>query len=202
MAGLELLRVWLCARDEQEQELFGNAAEARKIRIKLTALLHDLLLNDDGIIGDGFHVRDTFAKDPAMISALLLIVQGSDIKKANEDQFRNYTLNCLFRINQREMILKTRLKNILNGHLTKLKEAIATIPERVDALQAEVELVQKVIDAPNLELTVNFPDQEPENVEPRSSSTLLLKTPPVWANDASQVFLPEPKFDQIEPQPQ
>ena len=43
----------------------------RKIKLKLLQILYDLLLNDDSIINDGMHVRNTVGENEQLIRYLV-----------------------------------------------------------------------------------------------------------------------------------
>ena len=67
LKGLEQLSAWICLHDQEEKNKLGEGAQVRKIRIKLIQLLYDFATNDDSIIDDGFHVRDTIANNKVLV---------------------------------------------------------------------------------------------------------------------------------------
>ena len=75
---------WLQLQGEEKTAKLGDGAYPRKIRLKLLQLLNDLVVNDDGIINDGFHVRDTLIKDLKLVSELLAIILDAKVEEAQE----------------------------------------------------------------------------------------------------------------------
>ena len=59
--------------------MYGEGVNPRKIKLKLLQLLYDLLVNDDSIINDGFHVRDALGKGKKLrcVEGLLDIIRGA-----------------------------------------------------------------------------------------------------------------------------
>ena len=84
MKGLEALIGMICLKGEAEKEAFGQAAQLRKIKLKLLQLLYDFVLNDDSIINDGFYVRDYMCNHPEIISRIIQILQESSLEAAQE----------------------------------------------------------------------------------------------------------------------
>lgn len=68
--GLEQLSKWTCVKGDEEKEKYGEGANLRKIKLKLKILLYDVVLNDDNIMDDPFHVRDTLGKDIFLLNHL------------------------------------------------------------------------------------------------------------------------------------
>jgi len=68
--GLQQLSKWVCVKGDEEKERYGEGAVLRKIKLKLKILLYDLVLNDDNIMQDPFHVRDTLGKDIFLLNHL------------------------------------------------------------------------------------------------------------------------------------
>merc|ERR1711971_503635 len=124
---------------------FGNDAQLRKIKLKLVQLLYDLLLNDDSILNDGFVVRDAVGKNFPLVESLLRIITNSNLVQPQENNLRDYTLNSLYRIYQRNPNLKEQIEGFLNQHISKVNEAIATLPDRAEQLNDELKLTYKVL---------------------------------------------------------
>ena len=85
----------ICLKGEAEKEAFGQAAQLRKIKLKLIQLLFDFILNDDSIINDGFYVRGYMCNHPEIIPRIIQILQESSLEAAPETQLRVYCLNIL-----------------------------------------------------------------------------------------------------------
>jgi len=62
----------------------------------------------------------------------------------------------LYRVYQRKPDLKDRIGEVLEKHITNVTAAINTMPDRAESLQDELQLIQKVLDAPNQPMRVNF----------------------------------------------
>ena len=82
--GLETLIEMICLKGEAEKEAFGQAAQLRKIRLKLIQLLYDFVLNDDSIINDGFYVRGFMCNHQEIIPRIIKILQDSSLEVAQE----------------------------------------------------------------------------------------------------------------------
>lgn len=141
----------------EETEKYGQGAVCRKIKLKLRILLYDLVLNDDNIKQDEpFHVRDTIINDEPLLQHLLDTIQFANLQTPQEGQLREYTMMTLYRVYQRKPDLKDRIGEVLEKHITNVTAAINTMPDRAESLQDELQLVQKVLDAPNQPMRVNF----------------------------------------------
>ena len=53
---------------------------ARKIRLRLLQLLNDFTNNDDGILNDGYYVRETVGTNRNLIRQLLLTISNSKLE--------------------------------------------------------------------------------------------------------------------------
>jgi len=78
---------------------------------------------------------------------------------------RDYILNILFKVYQYRPDLKARIGDELEHHCENLREAIASNPDRVDQIQAEIDHTCEVLEAPNKEMVKNFPKISPEPFE-------------------------------------
>ena len=96
MNGLGQLNRWISCEGDEEQQLLGEGAQLRKLKLKLIQLLGDLITNDESILHDGLVVRDYVATN--MVDSLLRILKESNVRAAQEAQLRIYTLNALYRI--------------------------------------------------------------------------------------------------------
>jgi len=83
------------------------------MKLKLLQLLSDLLMNDDSVIENGFFIRDIVSKDTKLVDILIKSMADADIAEQNSSQNRSYTLDCLFRIYQREPCLKDKIENLV-----------------------------------------------------------------------------------------
>ena len=120
-------------------------------------MLYDLVLNDDSIKQDApFHVRDTVLNDEPLLQHLLDTIQFANLQAPQEGQLREYTMNILYRLYQRKTDLKERIEGVLGMHQESINAAIPEMPDRAEALQDELQLIQKVLDAPNQPMRVNF----------------------------------------------
>ena len=77
-----------------------------------------------------------------------------------EGSLRECILNILFRVYQRRPELKVIIEPVVYQHLANLTEACKTMPERADALQDEIEVAKKVLNAPFQPMAVNYQQTE------------------------------------------
>ena len=71
LGGLGLLKKWICIPAQDEEKIYGQAALARKTKLKLLSILYDLAKNDDSLINDGTYVRSFIRNSPDLIDYLL-----------------------------------------------------------------------------------------------------------------------------------
>ena len=128
---------------EKERKI-GKAAQARKITVKLRQLLYDLLSNDDSILNDGFIVRDTLSVNAELVDALIDTIRQANVAVAQETQIREYTLNCLLRLYQRNSNghFKKALLEVLEAHKTKLTAGLTANPDRAESIQSELDITE------------------------------------------------------------
>lgn len=108
--GLQQLSIWLRLDGDEAIARLGQGAVQRKIRMKLLNLLNDLVLNDDNInLEDPFYVRDQVNNDALLVQHLLDIISNANVEAPQEALLREYTLNTLYRLYQRNHSLKPRL---------------------------------------------------------------------------------------------
>ena len=112
-------------------------------------LLYDLVLNDDSIFKEApFHARDTIANDNELMDKLYDSLIKGNLAMPQEGSLRECILNILFRVYQRRPELKVIIEPVVYQHLANLTEACKTMPERAEALQDEIEVAKKVLNAP------------------------------------------------------
>ena len=89
---------WVCLKGEEEEEMYYKGTQLRKIRHKLIQLLQDFVINDDSIIDDGFHVRDTLCEDEGVLNYLFETIANADLSIKQDAEFRKYILIILYRL--------------------------------------------------------------------------------------------------------
>jgi hypothetical protein len=137
--GLEQLSRWTCVKGDEEKEKYGEGANLRKMKLKLKILLYDVVLNDDNIMDDPFHVRDTLGKDIFLLNHLFDTIQSANFESPQEDQLRDYTLKILYRIYQRKPDLKDMVEKVIGSHIENLQKAMTQDAERAEDLKEELE---------------------------------------------------------------
>jgi len=109
------------------------------MKLKLKILLYDVVLNDDNIMDDPFHVRDTLGKDIFLLNHLFDTIQSANFESPQEDQLRDYTLKILYRIYQRKPDLKDMVEKVIGSHIENLQKAMTQDAERAEDLKEELE---------------------------------------------------------------
>ena len=94
--------------------------------------------------------------DEPLLQHLLDTIQFANLQAPQEGQLREYTMNILYRLYQRKTDLKPRIEGVLGAHQESINAAIPEMPDRAESLQDELALIQKVLDAPNQPMRVNF----------------------------------------------
>jgi len=78
----------------------GDHRLATKIRYKLLKLLYDLAINDDGLIGNGYYVRQAISNDGALLRLLMASLGQTNLDDVGHNEIRTCVLNILFRVYQ------------------------------------------------------------------------------------------------------
>lgn len=122
-----------------------NANQAFNIRLKkkIVNLIHDLVLNDDGIYDENpFLVRTYYCSDQNFLESLRGAVVNADLQNMQELQYRDSILRIIFRLHQYK-------PDILGPHFTPV---LYQHRQNILALMAQPQADQDLKDMLNEEI--------------------------------------------------
>lgn len=138
---------------------------------KCMILMYDLALNDDNIFAENpTQVRETFADNVVERLVEILVEAGQQLDNAQLWDTRTYALLLLFRIFQVRPALLPKYHEVATAHKLALAQKLQVCEvDHQELYMKEIQLVDKVLNAPNLPIEVNY---KKENISKVSQGDL------------------------------